>query len=137
MTLRHGNIGSARQVAEDRDARIALDGLLENPVVVGASKRVQKHSGDRDAPVELRETEDERRGAPRHRAAVDHKEHRGFEHLRQVCGASPLVARARAVEESHHPFDDREVRAGGVAVEQLQRAVAREQHRVEVPAGPP
>lgn len=109
MAIRQGQGWIGPQIPHDGQVRCDFHRFLEEREVPLAADPVEQHPGYRQGRVESGIARRHRGGRARHPAAVDDQQHRRLQLLGHGRGAALLVNRRAAVEQPHHPFDDREI----------------------------
>ena len=112
--------------------------LPQHLLVARRTDAVEDDAGDPDLRVERREAVQQSRDAVALTAAVDHQDHRRAQQGSHVRGGSfggPCEAVGDpAVEQSHHTFDDRDIRRRAAMPVQRADQLFTDEHRVEVAA---
>jgi hypothetical protein len=132
---RHGQRVPAGQRAQHRQPDLVRGGAQHGLVPVAADL-VQHHAGDPHVRVERAEPVQQRGQAAGLPAAVHHQQHRGPQQRRDLRGGPGAVGQP-PVEQPHHALDHGQLGAGRAVPGQRADPVGADQHRVQVPPGPP
>ena len=135
MPRRHGQLHPSRKRAEHRHPDLVARRPQHGRVPLAADP-VEHHAGDRRRWIERPEPVQQRRHAPRLPSTIHDQHHRRTQQPRHVRRRAVPVGQP-PVEQPHHAFDDRHIRARRTVPEQRRHAMLADQHRIEVPPRPP
>ena len=132
VALRERQLRVCGKTADDAHFRRRHPQHIEMPAAADA---IADDAGDIQRAIEVRIAGRHRGDTARHPRCVGHQQHRRAQPLRDF-GRRALVAGWRGrVEQTHHPFDDREVETSRGARERREHRIASHHPSVEIVRG--
>ncbi len=129
MALGKSKIGAGGESTDNRNLGLRCAQQIE---MTAPADAIADHAGHANYGIEARKTCRHRGDRARDSRCVGDKEHRRVEPFRKLCGRAFIAGRRRRIEQTHHPFDHRDVRIGGRARESCDYRVAIHHPAVEV-----